>query len=404
MSFDRFRIWILFLVLFPIFSWGFQLDWSGYYLGSIFYEYNLSDKQSFISPEQHLLMNSTARVSDGLSVNSRFLLGFNKMSTSGFSRAKNHISNTEDAVLNSNAQSFHLNPVYFYAQYNNEFMQVEYGRLPFSFGLGLTYSAGDHFLETAYDVRDGISLKIEYNSFYLKPYGIIYFKEQFGDQIVGKGREFAFALEAGYETKDLETRVLHKTAIMNTLSDKINFLKSPYRPESTTNIFGRYNYNESLSFSAEWGSQGAGWSQYAATLGLDWQTNFHSLALNLIGGYVTENYMTNTNWPPSFMLWDYFYIPMGKDKKDHSSGLSNAIAFYSSASLDLGDYFNVSLAHVWMADKSNVNIANHELQAVLTYDSKKGFQWENKFGYIFMKENSKNKNHIGLRSAAVVHF
>ncbi len=391
MAFNRFKSLVLFSILFPIYSWAFQLDWSGYYLGKVYYDYNLSEKISQFAVEQYMLMDSVARVSDGLSVNSRLLLGFNKPATFGFSRTKNFIHS-------SNTQIIQFNPVYFYTRYNNEFVQLEFGRMPFDFGLGLTYSSGDHFLEPAYDVRDGVSIKIEYDSFYVKPYGIVYFKEQIGDQEIGTGRDFSLALEVGYKEKGLEIGALHKTKIMNSFNDLSSFENSPYRSESTTNVFGHYDY-EPFSFSAEWGSQEE-WNQHAGVLQADWKTKFHSLVVSLVGAYVTEDYVANANWNPSFILWDYFYFVLGETSEGHSLGLNDSIVISPSLNFDLMDNFNVRLVHIWITNRSNKNMKNHELQTVLTYDSKKGLKWENKFGFILIE----NRNRVAARSSAVVHF
>ena len=395
MMFLRLKILALFLVLFPLSSWAFQLDWSGYYAGRAYYE--LYSKKSTVVFDHHLTMDSVARVSDGLSLNSRFILSSNDPSPVGIAREKGVLSSRSDI------QAVHLLPAYFYGQYNAEFVQIEFGRLPFHFGLGLTYSRGDHFAEPSYDVRDGVSIKFEHNSFYVKPYGLVYFKEKFKDQIVGTGTDFNFALEAGYHSKDLEIAALYKSEIMNPSNDLSSFNNSPYRVDNTTNVFARYDYNESISVSGEWGSQGD-WDRYAATLGVDWKTNFHSLVLNVVGGYATENYVTHTNWPPSFVLWDYFYIPSGKALEDHTLGLKNAVALYTSLAFDQWNHFNIKAIHVWMADRSNLNIKNNEFQLNLTYDFKRGFKWVNQVAYILMKNSEESHNRMAARSSAVIQF
>ena len=376
-------------ILLPFFSMAFQLDWSGYYLGKAQYTYKVENKSSKYSIEQHLLMDSVARVSDGLSLNLRFLLGSGEKKSLGIAQLKNFVSH-------SDMKDASLNPIHFYSQYNSEFIQLSFGRMPFNFGLGLTYSSGEHFLEPVYNTRDGVAIRVEYDNFYVKPYGLVYFKENIGGQDVGAGNNFAVAVEAGYSSGDMELGVLYKTSIMG--DSTTSFDNSPYRKDSTTNIFGRYDYQD-FSFAAEWGSQKV-WSQYAAALTVDWRTPFDSLIVSVSGAYVTDEYEAQTNWNPSFILWDYFYHVTGKTEDNHTWGLNNAIVFSPSVSMDLREDITVSLAHIWITDQTNMTIKNQELNAKVIYNSQKGFVWNNTIGFILME----NQNRLSIRSAAAILF
>ena len=387
---------IIIIAFLPIFSGAFQLDWSGYYLSRIQHTRDLEEEKYNNSVEQHLRMDSVARVSDGLQLNLRFFLGSSEKASLGMAHIKNFISY-------SDIQDITLNPVHFYSQYNTEFMQLSIGRMPFHFGLGLTYSVGDHFAEPVYNNRDGVSIRLEYDNFYIKPYGLVYSKENINGQDIGTGNDFAVALEAGYSSKDMSLGILHKTAIMNSNNDLTSFSNSPYRPDSTTNIFVEYTHSD-LSVSAEWGSQKE-WSQYAVVLQADWKTPFDSVVLGVAGAYVTEEYETQPNWNPSFILWDYFYLVVGNTVENHTWGLNDAVVFSPSVKIEIKENVDLSLAYVWMTDRSNMTIKNNELRAAMTYDSQKGFVWANEAGFILMENsNQESNNRLSVRSSAVIFF
>ena len=391
------RCIVLFFVLFPVLASAFQLDWSGYYRANALYMKGdgtlLDANSSFLFyNEQQLVLQSTARVSDGVSVQSNFLIG--SVDRSAENKAEFKDSSRRKVVFSSwKPLDVRLIPTHFYATYSNEFLQVDMGRQPFSFGLHMTYSDGFHPISYVYDVRDALSVKIKYESFYLKPYAIIYNK----NEVSGVGSSFAVA--GGYETDNINAEFLYKSKNYVIKEQEANpeFKVKPLIEEQTLNVHGQYKEGP-LTVAAEWGfmdnmNKSAGFGQ------VSWQTAFYNASLNLIGGYISNGYDVNLNYDPTFTFWGYFYYV--NDMEYKSIGPQNCFILTPYVKFDLTDNHNVLVLHTWISDKDTLNFKNHELALITEHKIADGFSWFNKFGALL---KGAGVSDFGVKTEAVVKF
>ena len=418
---------VLFFILLPSLAGAFQLDWSGHYRARATYLHGDVTVEEFgrsglLYGRQYAAFNSTARVSDGLSLQSNFLLsGFNfstdnqvdKKDSSKhkhphqvpFFNSSRGKSNVDSRAL----QDVRLLPAHFYATYSNEFFQVNVGRQPFDFGMGLTYSGGwDDPLLPFYDVRDAVAVKVQYESFYLKPYAIIHNKSEVSD--IGA----AFAVAGGYKTDNITAEILYKSknyvvsekqatqeaapvvspeatvpvGVENPVQDEVAFKSKPLVEESTLNVYGKYKEGP-LTAAVEWGFMSNDVKRSAGFGSLSWKTDFYNTSFNVIGGYISDNYDLNLNLDYTLLFGSYFYPLNGRtspskseENKQRSTGEfpMNCFVFIPYVSFDLTDNHNVILFHAWVSDKDTFNFKGHDVGIVAQHKIAEGFKWTNTAG------------------------
>ena len=391
----------VFAVLFlPFFAWSFQMDWSGYYKAEGVFVHDTDKKR--VSPqgyeaygEQQLSLNAVSRISDGLLIQSHFMLGG--------AEAYLASSRRKPRVLSTDFNSIRLYPAQFYSRWTHEFFQLDIGRKAFHFGLGMSYSAGSHFSDVVYDVRDSISLKIQHNSFYVKPYAILYKKEKSLDDSVSSGSPLnaAIALQGGYLSESLGFEFLYKSPIYNSKN-----LSGPYVRLNTLNVHGYYK-KSFYKIAAEWGYQGSyqeSVNNSAGVLSAELDTKLKGLSLSLHGGFASDNYIINPNYNPTFMFWDYFYLSANIPQEDHKGGLSGCLAVSPTISYSFNENYSLSLSHSWMSPRKTLSFKNHELLVAAVYDSKKGFSWINKAGVLLMNSSLPKPSDIGVLTRFVISF
>jgi len=414
----QFIVWVF--ILFPVLSHAFQLDWSGYYKANItFVGHDNWDVAVYGEPtpflfydEQQLLLKSRARISDGLQIRTNFLVGgisspsvgdvedsnLNTVASDVKKLAGNSVafidSSRKKISLNSSKlQDIRVVPTHFYVTYSSEFFQIDIGRQPFDFGLGMTYSDGFHPLAYVYDVRDALAVKVQYESFYLKPYAIV--SDQ--NEVAGLGASFAVA--GGYEVEDLTLEFLYKSKNYPLHEQvKPDFQPKMFVNSQTFNVYGKYT-DGPVTVSAEWGFMDS-MENSAGFAKVNWDTAFYNIQLNLLGGYVSnDRYVVNINYDPTFVFWGYYYIVNGMDPR--ASGPNNCIVINPYARITLADKHVISLYYTWISDKDIFNFKNHELALITEHKITEGFSWYNKFGTLF---KGAKINDYGLKTEAVVSF
>ncbi|MDE0151694.1 MAG: hypothetical protein OXK80_04255 [Bdellovibrionales bacterium] len=393
------RFLILFFILFPVLSHSFQLDWSGYFKANALYVKGDGTEMDAGVPflffnEQRLFLKSTARVSDGVSVRSNFLLG--SVDRSAGNQTAFSDSSRRKVIFNSwKPLDIRLIPSHFYATYSNEFLQVDMGRQPFSFGLHMTYSDGFNPLSVVYDVRDALSVKVQYESFYLKPYAIIYNQ----NEINGTGASFAVA--GGYGADKITAEFLYKSknyVLQTPQNERVGFQPKPLIEAETLNLYGEYKEGP-LSVSAEWGfmdnvDKSAGFGH------VSWQTAFYNTSLNLIGGYISNGYDVNLNYDPTFTLWGYFYYVSGIEQAERI-GPQHCFVLAPYITTNLTDKHTISLYHAWIADQDALNFKSHELSLITGHKIADGFSWYNKFGAVLQGASVSD---FGIKTEAIISF
>ena len=399
---------IFFVFLCPLFSFAFQLDWSGKYRvdGIYLHDWDKKAPENFQHPLKYLIytrqvlrLGTKAYISDGL----LFQLKTNLYVPSfDFNKSILDHSRDHDGVVSLRPGHPALIPTHFYGTYIGEFFKLDFGRQPFHFGLGMTYSEGDGLTDIVYDVRDGLSLEVRKDAFYVKPYALV-LPNNYG---------LDGALQAGYRTDSLKLEFLYNTFLIKAKRfqppsaegsenpfERVVHLNSeflnqnPFYPRNTINAYGFYKILDSLQLSAEWGSSlnGSQIHSMSAVGELHWKTPFYNSSVALQGGAVGLNntYTLNPNYNPSFLLWDYYYLKSGQS----NTGLTNCYFMTFNPSASLGDYFNLSAAYTWLS-------GGHDFFVGFKYKNK-GFVWDNKIGAGLL---DKNTRFIGALTRLAVSF
>ena len=388
---------VLLFISFPVLAGAFQLDWSGDYKARAAYargEMTLksNEKDNNKAPfgfygRQQLVLNSKALVSDGLSVQTNFLLGSATSLSKNKADEKDATKHThphqttftgssrnQARVQSSALQDILLVPTHFYVTYSNEFLQMDMGRQPFSFGIGLTYSDGvGPFFFPVYDVRDAVSVKVQYEPFYVKPYFIIHNQDEFS------GTGVAFAAAAGYETDNITAEVLYKSKnYVMQKTENPDFKSKPLIDEQTLNVHGKYKEGP-LTAQVEWGFMANDMKKSAALGTVSWKTDFYNTSFNVIGGYISD-YDMNPNVDYTGLLSGYHYH-INDISKPEDVGLfpRNVFVVAPYVTFDLTEKHSVLVLHAWLSDQDTLNLKAHDLGVVATHKIKKNFSWSNTF-------------------------
>ena len=455
---------VLFFILFPALASAFQLDWSGYYRARATYLRGLGDEGGMTFKEnktkqmlygrQYAAFNSTARISDGLSLQANFLLSGFDFSTHNQADKKEiakHKHPHQAMFLNSSRyksnvdsrkmQDVRFLPTHFYTTYSNEFLQVDMGRQPFGFGLGITYSEGMDPLLPMYDVRDAVAVKIQYESFYVKPYAMIYNQDEFS----GYGASFAVA--GGYKTDNITAELLYKSKsyavgvkeeetpmptpsvpplvpqtaapgsvvpggteqqAQNNKEEDPVFKSKPILEGSTLNVYGKYKEGP-LTAAVEWGFMDNDMKKSAGFASFSWKTDFYNTSLNLIGGYISGHYDLNLNYDWTLLLSTYLYPltetehPSKSRQKTASTGgfPTNCFVLTPYISFDLTDKHQVLVFHVWVSDQDALNFKSNDVGVVTTHKLAEGFKWVNTVGAVL---KGASVSDFLVQTSAVVTF
>ena len=459
------RCIVLFFILFPALASAFQLDWSGYYRARATYlrgDITLDEKKTnqMIYGRQYAVFNSTARISDGLSLQSNFLLSgfdFSTHNQADKKEASKHDHPHQASFLNSSryksnvdsrkVQDVRFLPTHFYATYSNEFVQMDIGRQPFGFGLGITYSEGTDPLLPMYDVRDAVSVKVQYESFYVKPYAIIYNQDEF----FGYGASFAVA--GGYKTDNITAELLYKSKsyavgvkevevpaapptpapapaaapslgqpqvaavpaagtenqqAQNKKEADPVFKSKPLMEGSTLNVYGEYKEGP-LTAAVEWGFMDNDMKKSAGFGSFSWKTGFYNTSFNLIGGYISGHYDLNMNYDWTLLLSGYLYPLSGAEhpskarQKTTSTGdfPTNCFVLTPYISFDLTDKHSILVFHAWISDQAALNFKSNDVGVITTHKLAEGFKWTNTLGAIF---KGASVSDFLIQTSAVVTF
>ena len=430
---------VLFFILFPALAGAFQLDWSGQYLARIAYlrggvtEADLNDGKGPVVfyGRQQLTLNSTARISDGLSFRTNFLLGsVNTVSDNwekpkkaeepaaavaesshthpyrpkfyGPYRAKNRFQSTSDSHV-------HFVPSHFYFTYSNEFLKADVGRQPFHFGQGMTYHDGaGPFFYPAYDVLDAVSFQFQHESFYLKPYAIIYSQVEF------PGSGAALATAAGWKTDNITAEVLYKSGSYafqtkkdedipkaSKCDDPKSFEKERCSVESSTlNVHAEYKEGP-LTAAVEWGMKDNDMKKSAGLALFTYKTDFYNTNLNLLAIYAGDYYV-NLNMDNTAFLTSGLYTLSDMEKPEDAKAFpENTFNLVPFVSFDLMEKHTVIVGHAWMSDQDTLQFKSHDFFVLATHKITKGFTWNNMFAALL---EGASVSDVYFRTQAAVAF
>ena len=367
----------------PFLSMAFQLDWQGHYIAQGVYLYETHEKNSGNSPsrlygEHSLSLKSKALISDGLVLNSHFAFAPIEEGDQQVSTFKRKGFLQLDSLTQTRLDVTHV-----YGSYTGEFFQVQFGRQPISFGLGMTYSDGSHYAEKYYSVRDALSLEIHIGQIFVKPYLATVFNDS-------RVQKLETILHAGYKAQDFGAEVFYAKG--NVLNRKDT--------EQTANVYGYYQLDD-LSLSAEWGAKGSFSSmKQMASMGAvakaNWKTPIPSSSVYLSAGYVGEQYLLHPNHNATFILWDYYFLTMGQSMENHPPNITDCFLATVGSSVALLKHYELEMAYSWFPKR-------HELMLMASYKSKKGFVWSNIIG-VASNEQLTSMPFFGAVTRAVVYF
>ena len=386
------KLFLSFIVVmvYPMMAGAFQLDWSGYYKGQALYLFDKNERGAYkkyvkswgaegesiekkkskdsLYGEHSLYLSPTARIADGLEFDANFAFPrAEKGKTYGASKLKG----TWKAFTDNPSG---LEPTHFYGTYTSEFFRVQFGRLPFHFGLGMTYSEGFHPNEFVYDVRDAVSVEVRMDSFYVKPYLI--FREN---------HKVAGAVMAGYKNEEFGGELLYRDVFFNkgeAPSNGVTFKNSPYLYPGTASAYAFYNFDP-FSARVEWGGflNKTQLGAMAVVGELDWQVPFYDTNAILFAGYSKDNYTMNINYGTAFMIWDNYVVYAGDT---HQTSFTDCAFAALLAKTTVFENYEFSVLYNWMLKDSR---QGNEAVVAFAYKTNKGFKWETKAGVLFYKFN-----------------
>lgn len=408
------RCFLFFIFCFFTFAgWSFQLDWSGYFKSQVYYIQPIEEKNEKSSEEPEdqqssqvdprivysdydLVLNAKARASDGILAVSKLSI-FSEKSLN----AQKGSSFPRRSVQGGEMESSLLEVTHFYGVYTGEHYKVDFGRQPFEFGLGMTHSAGDHYAEIVYDVRDAVSVEVRASdSIFFKPY--IVFK---------KNNQLEGAFQGGYEREEFGGEILYSISSGNPQWNAYGYYN--YDPFSLGIEWGALENSENSENSSDNSSDNSDkvFQSMAGVGELKWKAPFYSSEFKLIGGYITadnantkevdESYTLNANYNPTFMFWDFFH----SSEEEKTYGLSGCTFLTLYGSIPFRDYFKFAVSDTVITRNPLKSLKNNfkgnEIVLSAIYDSKKGFIWENKLAFLWMVNG---ENRIGAVSRAVIQF
>ena len=399
--------------IFPSLVLGADLEWKGLYQASHYFMYEDIQEGNYYVLDEEVIdirtkymveMTPVIRVADGI----RF------ESTVSFSRL---FLNEDNSTIISNRyldgtrykgrptagtdSSLGAELMRFYGVTDFEYFSVYVGRMPYNFGLGMTYSDGLSYKALTYNVRDALAVKFRMDDFYFKP----------AISFAGVNK-VDLALEGGYKTDDYGVAVLIDDSIYGSSyelsigkrNDPENYpgksdtttLDQVYYP-GTANLYGYYKVNEDISLAAEVGMYLEKWwlpsdpdsnrnqYLYGGIVDLFWNTGYEGIFVNLMAGYATNGYDLNPNWTPVNALLDYRLYSNETDPNRvgevASMAFTDGLAVTGIVGKSLNDRNDLSLLYAYM----NKNM--HELLLIHTYKTNTGFYWDNFLGFVLVGRN-----------------
>lgn len=149
-----------------------SLDWSGGYRA----EWTEVDKPSLGSPSgrkayglNSLYLSPKIIAVDGVNINSRFDILTNSFYQNSQMGEIWGLDNNSPVVNSQNQGSSSVRVSQLYLTVNQEYGALLVGRVPWEFGLGMTYNAGKGAFDHWYDTRDMIAYKIVVGDWFLMP-------------------------------------------------------------------------------------------------------------------------------------------------------------------------------------------------------------------------------------------
>ncbi|MCB0347785.1 MAG: hypothetical protein KDD37_03075 [Bdellovibrionales bacterium] len=176
---------ILFILLLATNAFANSVDWSGVYRFESVYVKNIdtdSDSKNYFL--HHLVLKPKIIAADGLHIQARFdLLNNEDAPYSNYSNglgsflgssptldAGNPPSEDNSRTIGNNQKVSYLNVSQLYLTWAQEYGALIVGRAPKSFGLGLTYSAGDGLFDHWMDTHDLVGYRFAIGNINVMPY------------------------------------------------------------------------------------------------------------------------------------------------------------------------------------------------------------------------------------------
>jgi hypothetical protein len=462
------KLSLMFLVLLPMTSMGFTLDWKGTHR----VEFIEVDKPTLEAGARksyllnHLTLSPHIIAADGVNIVASFEILNNK---NGYKNSKlgevwgpgigttTPSSRTDSNTLSNQQPTSDLQVSELYMSINQEFGSLLLGRAPVHFGLGITHNAGmgpyDHWIET----RDIVGYKFYVGNLFIMP-SISKVKDgelRQGDDITDQTLHFEYSnpdtgnlLGLFYETRK------------STIGSNDTPL-APLGASSKTTHFNTTSYNiifgktfESFDFKVE-GAFKSGSTGLANSSGAEvhlngfavvsefnlnrdestvWNIKFGTASGDNPSTESFEGYMLNRNYDIAMLMFNH---PMGKldifktklDRGTSSAGtsaddesISNALFIAPSLKKKLSDKWVFSNTIAWaQLNNSNVNTGSSiedvksdigfEWDLAFSYKPHNNIEWKNGVGFFFPGASFKgaslglkNSNVIGMTSAAAISF
>lgn len=329
----------IFLFTIPFNSLAIQFDWSGYLRGDLYSIKSLNSVKTdnwtlpIFGHYMDVGLDTQALISDGLKFKSKFTF-FEK------NRSALYTSQRKGGISTAELNSISLQITHLYFSYEDEFFKVSAGRIPFGFGLGMTYSKGSHPIDPVFDTRDGVSFETRWGAISINPYLML----RGSGWIEG-------ALQMTYEKEAYKVAALYNTTLLGQAPAEGAITTLP----TTLNVYGEYKL-ALVSLEAEIGAyrSASQFTSYAAVANASWNKPlFAGVNLSIMGGYaskdksttknVDESYTMNVNLDTSFLLGENL-----ANLKKRSGSFKNAIfiapgltKFISKFNTDLQVYYTL---------------------------------------------------------------
>ena len=378
-----------------------DLGWKGLYQASHYFMYeDIAEGNYYVLPGETIDIRSlymvemtpVIRISDGLKFEST--ISFSRLfldeETGGIAnsgsryldgtRMKGRPTGGTDSSLGAELQRF-----YGVADFEN--VSVYVGRVPYNFGLGMTYSDGLSYKALTYNVQDVLAAKFRLND-------DIYIKTGLSFNGVNK---IDLVLEGGYKKDDYGVAVLVDEAIYgaserskgNVLTGYMTHTHDQTYYPGTLNVYGYYKVSDDLQLALEAGSYLDDWipdgEHFGAIIDVFWNTGISNSYVNIMAAYATADYDLNPNWTPVNALLDYRIYSNATNDVERgnvaSMAFTNGVAITGIVGEHLDENNDLSLLYAYMNDNM------HEVLLIHTFKTNKGFYWDNFLGFVLTGPN-----------------
>ena len=194
---------------------------------------------------------------------------------------------------------------YVFVEYQNELFQVQIGKMPYHFGIGLSYFDDEVLFSNWASYTTGISFYFQHANYYLQPRVFINQNE----------KEFVGLVEAGLEFEDWDIEGFYKYDFSTQIS-QTEFFARLLKDNWDLKLSGSYVFQDdlSLALAAEWDR--------------DIHFGFISKAL-LKAGYVSSQFSLHPNYNLSLISWNFKPNAKAKEVSIEPGRLQDVAYFHS---------------------------------------------------------------------------